>query len=433
VGRVSVYPHHGAWWIYYRENGKPTRRKAGDTVDAAEQVAAQVNAQLTANAPTLFSFQPVTLVELHQNFLDYHENVLQSSLATVGRYRTATQHLVNCFSHGAADVLAHTVSASEFAAYLRRIEVAPNGHPNSLKRRLRDKGVQYILETCRSMYAFAAKRRHLPPYATNPFSELPLDRLKIQDAKPIFVFDQASELAFFKAARPDEFAVHFTLAKTGLRVGELTHLLIDDLDFDQGWLHVRNKPDLCWRIKTGNERRVPLIAELVSVLRQVIGQRRAGPVFLRARFLGGSAPTLIGGERELSLACERRVQERGATPNRTLRARVARSVWQDAGALKTDTVRKSFIRVTKVIGHRDATCPKSWRHTFATLLQDANVDPLVRQLTLGHQPTNGGGLGMTANYTHTRFETQRAQIEQALRHWPDSLKISSQWLTGGLP
>jgi hypothetical protein len=54
-------------------------------------------------------------------------------------------------------------------------------------------------------------------------------------------------------------------------------------------------------------------------------------------------------------------------------------------------------------------------------LQDANVDPLVRQLTLGHQSTAGDGLGMTAHYTHTRRETHRQQIEQALRRWPESL------------
>jgi hypothetical protein len=44
-----------------------------------------------------------------------------------------------------------------------------------------------------------------------------------------------------------------------------------------------------------------------------------------------------------------------------------------------------------------ATCPKSWRYSFATLLQVANVDPLIRQQVMGHKPTNPGGLGMTAN------------------------------------
>src|ERR1700686_1376116 len=97
-----------------------------------------------------------------------------------------------------------------------RVSVYPhNGHPHTAKRKLRDKGVQFVLETCRAMYTFAGKRRHLPPYACNPFAELPLDRLKIEDAKPIFVFDADTELAFLKTADSWEFAVHFTLAKTG--------------------------------------------------------------------------------------------------------------------------------------------------------------------------------------------------------------------------
>jgi hypothetical protein len=86
------------------------------------------------------------------------------------------------------------------------------------------------------------------------------------------------------------------------------------------------------------------------------------------------------------------------------------------------------MRIMRAIGHPEATCPKSWRHTFATILQDANVDPLVRQITLGHRPTNGAGLGMTGHYSHTRPETQRAQIEQALRLWPASLELARKFV-----
>src|SRR5262249_22108728 len=149
--------------------------------------------------------------------------------------------------------LAHEISVSDFASHLRQVEVSPNGHKKASKRKLRDKGIQFILETCRSMYTFAIKKRNLPPQAANPFSELPLDRLKIEDAKPIFVFTAETELAFFKAASGWTFPIHFTLAKTGLRVGELTHLLIEEVDLHEGWLHVRNKTDLGWRVKTGNE------------------------------------------------------------------------------------------------------------------------------------------------------------------------------------
>jgi hypothetical protein len=39
------------------------------------------------------------------------------------------------------------------------------------------------------------------PYIGYPFLELPLDRLKIEDAKPIF-FDAATGLIFFRRLRP---------------------------------------------------------------------------------------------------------------------------------------------------------------------------------------------------------------------------------------
>lgn len=34
---------------------------------------------------------------------------------------------------------------------------------------------------------------------------------------------------------------------------------------------------------------------------------------------------------------------------------------------------------------------------------------------------------MTANYTHTRRQTQREQIEGALRRWPESLRCTADF------
>jgi integrase len=425
VGKVSGYLHHGAWWLYYRDSGGQIRRKVSVVRDAAEQLAAQVNAQLAMGSPTLLSFSPIDVAVLREQFLDYHENVVKSSLGTVCRYRAATQHLQNYVLEQSRPPRAHEVKPAAFAAYLRRIDVASNGHKHTAKRRLRDKGVQFILETCRAMYNLALKRRHLPPYVGNPFLELPLDRLKIEDAKPIFVFDAATELAFFKAASDWAFAIHFTLAKTGLRIGELAHLLIEEVDLQNGWLHVRNKVELGWRVKTGSERAVPVVPELVAVLRSVIGQRRAGPVFIRER-LSGKDPALVADRREMERICRERQRTADMPLSRAGMQKVASRVWWDVGALKADAVRNSFVQITQSIGRPEATCPKSWRHSFATLLQDANVDPLIRQITLGHRPTDRDGLGMTAKYTHTRPETQRAQIEQALRRWPESLQYADE-------
>jgi hypothetical protein len=41
VGKVSFYLHHGGWWLYFREGGKPVRRKVASTREEAEKVASQ--------------------------------------------------------------------------------------------------------------------------------------------------------------------------------------------------------------------------------------------------------------------------------------------------------------------------------------------------------------------------------------------------------
>jgi integrase len=434
VGRVSVYLHHGNWWLYYRDQGRQVRRKVAVSQEHAEQIAAQVNAQLAVGAPTLVTFTPTTVPALRQQFLHYHEHVLNSSLATICRYRAATQHLQNFTQGQVKPPLVHQVQPEAFTAYLRTLEIAANGHPHSARRGLRGKGIQFILETCRSLYAWAGQRGHLPPYAGNPFRVLPLDRLKIEDAKPIFVFDADSECAFWQAADAWAVPIHFTLAKTGLRPGELVHLLVEELDLDRGWLKVRNKPDLGWRVKTGQDRNVPLAEELVLVLRRVLGQRQTGLVFWRPRFGAESPPLGRLDQAALVTEYQRRLAEsragQGLPLSRMERARIAKTVWRDAGATDAEAIRKTFLRTMQTLGRADATCPKSWRHTFATLLQDANVDPLIRQLTLGHRASGSGGgaLGMTGVYTHTRPETQHQEIIRALRLWPRSLDWARRWV-----
>jgi integrase len=428
IGRVSIYPHRRRWWVYYREHGRPVRKAVADDAKAAEQIAAQINLELTASAPTLFSYRPVPVDQLQCSFIDYHEHVVRSSLATVSRYRTATQHLVNFAAGRAFD--AHEVDIEAFVRYLRNLRVAPNGHPNSHRRALRDNGVRYILETCRSMYGYAAKRRHLPPYTENPFAGLGGKRTRVEDAKPVFVFDCESELAFLTAADPWGFNVHFLLAKLGLRPGELVRLLIEDVDLVSGWLHVRSRPELGAHTKTRRERSIPLIAEAADVLERLIGSRAGGPVVLRQKADLSDLPLANQGSRQLADAVRRRVAAAEVAIDQALDRRavacIHRVVWRDAGATRLERIRASFIHIAAECGFNEASCPKSWRHTFATLLQDANVDPLIRQLRLGHAPPSTfgmGALGMTGIYTHTRPETLRHEIERALRLWPESLEL----------
>jgi hypothetical protein len=40
VGRVTLYLHHGAWWLYFSEGSKRVRRKVGESQHEAEFPAA---------------------------------------------------------------------------------------------------------------------------------------------------------------------------------------------------------------------------------------------------------------------------------------------------------------------------------------------------------------------------------------------------------
>jgi integrase len=360
---------------------------------------------------------------------------------TLDRYRTATDHLLR-FEHEVCSVRSaaqfQVAYAEEFVHYLRTLQVAPNGHPNARRRPLRDTGVKYILDACRALFSYAQKRRHLSPYAENPFALLDLGRIPIEDARPLVMFDAEQERHFLQACDDWQFPLFLTLLLTGLRPGELTHLLLpEDLDLQTGLLCIRNKPRLGWQVKTRNERDIPLVSVLVAVLRGVVGHRTTGPVFRRRRFGAGHEPPLSGQplsavEQELSNRIKRREAEEARPPGRAERLRLAKQVWRDAGAVKEDRIRQEFMAVTRKIGLREATAPKLLRHLFATCLQDANVDPLIRNELIGHAPMAsrraGGSLGMTAVYTHTRPETRREQLEAALKRRP-AMEAARAWLS----
>jgi integrase len=426
VGKVRAYLRGEVWYLCYHEHGRRRRPRVGPDKEAARQLAAQVNAQLQLGAPAALSFEPITIPELRQHWLEHHEQVLRSSVQTIHRYRTATDHLLRFLDarpvHHASHF--HTSHAEEFVRYLRGLRVSPNGHPRAARRPLLDKGLRYILECCRALFNYAARRRHLSPYAENPFAALEIERIPVEHARPITLFTAGQVRAFLEACDDWQFPLFLTLMLTGLRPGELAHLLLpDDLDLDAGLLRVRNKPALGWQVKTRNERDVPLVPALAKVLRLHLAERRMGPVFLGRRWAGRPLPPLASAgpaalERELKRRMAVREAETGQPLSRAESGRLGRHLWRELGAVKGDSIRNEFMRLTGAIGLPACTAPKVLRHLFATALQEGRVDPLIRNELMGHvaagQHAAGYGLAMTAVYTHTRPETRRQQLEAAL-------------------
>ena len=162
--------------------------------------------------------EPVSVPELRLRWLDHHEHLLPSSAHTVAGYRTATDHLLRFLgSHPVRHVSHFTVGhAGAFARRLHSIEVSPNGHATTPKRALMDKGLKYALECCRALFAFAAKRRHLPPNADNPFRAPEVDRIPVERARPVVLLTADQERAFLEACDDWQFPLFLTLLLTGL-------------------------------------------------------------------------------------------------------------------------------------------------------------------------------------------------------------------------
>ena len=439
VGRVRAFLRGRVWYLCYRENNKRHQPRVGPDRQLANQMAAEINSQLEAGAPSALGFEPITISDLRDRWLEHHEHVRRSSIQTIRRYRSATQHLIDFVAQvrplrRASDF--RSVHGEEFVRYLRSKRVAPNGHAHARKRTLRDCGIKFILETCSTLFNYAQRHRHLPPYAENPFRAIEIGRIPIEDAKPVIAFAADQERRFLEACDDWQFPIFLTFFMTGLRPGELTHLLLpDNLDLEHGWLFVRNKPKLGWQVKTRNERDIPLLPELVDILQVVLGDRRDGPVFRQRRCEDDHLPPLRGHTcRALESEMSKRISRSSLgedTSDRSVRHAAAKTLWRDLGALKEDWIRKEFMRLTEAIGSAEVTAPKTLRHSFATSLQDANVDPLIRNELMGHAPGCvsglGRGLGMTAIYTHTRPETRRRQLEDALRA-RHAAAIARAWL-----
>src|SRR6516164_1558667 len=187
IGRVSGHLRGHVWYLCYHDRGRRRRPRVGPDRAAARQLAALINGQVEAGAPTALSFEPVSIPNLRTRWLEHHEQVLRSSIHSIRRYRTATDHLLQFLAQRPVRNAAQfrTADAEEFVRYLRALKVSPNGHANTARRVLMDKGVRYILECCRALFNFAAKRRHLPPYAENPFRALDIDRIPVETARPI--------------------------------------------------------------------------------------------------------------------------------------------------------------------------------------------------------------------------------------------------------
>jgi len=162
VGRVRAFLRGQVWYLSYWEQGQRRQPRVGPQRAKARALAAEINGQLEAGAPSALGFEAIMFAALRDRWLEHHEHVRRSSLNTIGRNRSATAHLLDFTAHVRPLKRVSELQPAhveEFIRFLRCRRVAPNGHRNARKRVLRDSGVKYVLETCSSLLNYAQRQR----------------------------------------------------------------------------------------------------------------------------------------------------------------------------------------------------------------------------------------------------------------------------------
>ena len=284
IGPVTIYKRGNVYYLYYRESGETKRPRIDGNLAVARATAHDVAKALAIEQLSPFSFQRTSPQELVAEYLQFVEETQRRAWRTCQRYRAALERWLDFMEDRGYHAIDNiTVShVEELVRWLRGQTRCRNGAKTGKKDAYKAGGIKFILSTCRTAFNWAARNRRLPPYAQNPFSQLPTDMLGDDNADDLDreVFTPSQEKSFFRSCSPWQRSIFVPLAGYGLRVGELTHLLIENVDFPEGVVRIRSKPELFWRIKTRDRRDLPLTGPMGDLFRQLIGSRRAGFVFL---------------------------------------------------------------------------------------------------------------------------------------------------------
>jgi len=184
------------------------------------------------------------------------------------------------------------------------------------------------------------------------------------------------------------------------------------VDLDGDSFVIRSKPELFWSVKTGRERRLPLLPGMKEIFRTAIGGRKAGFVFLNEEFVDGkSAPAMsfATGQAFRNHVAKLAAEELERNPGAGERAqkRVVVAFGRSMGQIPEKRVRCEFMGLTEKIGCPEFTRVHDLRHLFSSRAQAAGINPILVQQMLGHAT-----LTMTARYTHLGLDEKREALER---------------------
>jgi len=415
IGKVSIYRHGASYWLYYRENRRNIRFRIDGNLATARSTASQINSALEEKRPSPFHFEHIDIRRFIGEYLNSCKDIRGLSGNTIRRYRAALSHFEE-FAHARGITSPGRVTETtveDFVKYMRSKTRVRSGARHGKKAAYRTKGIKFILSTCRSAFNYARKRRYLPPYSENPFSSFSIEKMKERDSDKTIMLTQSQLQELFERCDQWQFPIFFFLALYGLRVGELTHLLISDLDFEQEAFSIQSKPEMLWFVKTQMQRLLPIVPEVKPMLKQFVGPRKAGFVFVnREQFEGRASFEMTFQSPHQFRAHLKRMlseaREEGIEDEIELKKKLTPFL-RRMGQIPEKRIRGELMKLTKEMGCPEITKTHSLRHLFSTSAQENGMNPLIVQGILGHT-----SLEMTGLYTHIGIDEKRKAVSEFL-------------------
>ena len=290
------------WELTHGWGSARVRFVAGRTKEEAEGVLAQFKQQLRQHGTPPQDISVVHAIEAYRQYL-----ILNRRESTVVRYVRVLETFATCFLQNfhrdierlrdvkplhiedykrrrSAGEIEQERSADEREREARlRAELAANPTRESMqanakygwlgrrpiRARVSTRTVNYELRCLFTFFRWANKQNHL---FANPVANVEKFRIPKQALPRFMTSDELRK--FFAACNEDERRLFSAILLTGMRKGEIEHLVWSDINFELGILFIQAKPEIGWQPKT-DERIIPISPALQQILFEQFARRRS--------------------------------------------------------------------------------------------------------------------------------------------------------------
>jgi len=347
----------GIWWVFINNKGRRSSRQVG-TKKAAEKVKEHIEARLKLGQwlpeetektlPTVQEFFDSTF---KPNYINNRGRVTESTGdITEG---TMTRHVLPFFGSTTLDRVADNIEG--FFAHLCSTVPRQSKDENA---KLMKNTIQAIRARARIFMDAAIDKYSRQGLTVNPFAGRKVNKYyrNAKRAKTINPFTAEEAALFLETARmtePTDYCLYLVLFKTGMRDGEVVALKESDIDWKGSRIHVQR------------------------IIERVTGEERDGTKTKLDRWVRVTEDVLTAIRIHLVEQAERFEMKGKPKPEYLFTNSVGNRV--DISNLR----RLSWTRVLKRTGLAWRKIHET-RHTFASLLINAGVNPAFVQKQLGH-------------------------------------------------